>query len=220
MILIKAILVLLPWPLRRFLLQRVFGYEIAASARIGFAWVYPKRLRMGNAARIDHLTVAIHLDTIELGDHATIGRSNWITGYPSDSQKHFAHQKDRRPRLVVGEHSAITKNHHLDCTHDIRIGRFTTIAGYQSQLLTHSIDLEAGRQHSEPIEIGDYCFVSTRCILLGGARLPSQSVLAAGAVLTRAFDQSFSMYGGVPARHLKEIPKDAKYFSRDTGFVK
>jgi len=216
---LKFILLLLPWGLRRRLLQRIYGYQIAPSARIGLAWVYPKRLRMGQHTRIDHFTVAIHLDSVELGDHSRIGRSNWITGHPADSTRHFAHQTDRQPRLILGEHSAITKNHHLDCTHEIRIGRFTTIAGYQSQLLTHAIDIAAGRQDSKPITIGDYCFVSTRCVVLGGAKLPSYSVLAAGAVLTKAFEQSYSLYGGVPARHLKELPKDAGYFTREVGFI-
>jgi acetyltransferase-like isoleucine patch superfamily enzyme len=77
----------------------------------------------------------------------------------------------------------------------------------------------AGQQHSEPIEIGDYCFVSTRCVMLGGGRLPSQSVLAAGAVLTKAFEKSFALYGGVPARYIKEIPIEARYFHRSAGFV-
>jgi acetyltransferase-like isoleucine patch superfamily enzyme len=215
----KLIIIFFPWTLKRWMLKRKFGYEIDPSARIGFAWVYPKQLRMGKKSRIDHFTVAIHLDSIDLGDYSTIGRSNWITGYPSGSQKHFAHQKDRRPQLIMGEHSAITKSHHVDCTHEIRVGKFSTVAGYQSQLMTHAIDILEGQQHSEPIEIGDYCFVSTRCIILGGARLPSYSVLAAGAVLTKAFDQSFSLYGGVPAQYIKDIPKEAGYFNRTTGFV-
>jgi acetyltransferase-like isoleucine patch superfamily enzyme len=216
----KFIIVLLPWKLKRWLLQRSFGYEIDGSARIGLAWVYPKRLRMGKETRIDHFTVAIHLDSIELGDHSTIGRSNWITGHPGDSDRHFTHQKERRSQLIVGEHSAITKRHYLDCTNEIKVGRFTIIAGHQSELLTHSIDVLAGRQNSKPIEIGDYCFLGTRCIVLGGARLPSQCVLAAGAVLTKEFDASYSLYGGVPARLLKEIPKEAKYFYRAEGFVR
>jgi acetyltransferase-like isoleucine patch superfamily enzyme len=215
----KFIIVLLPWKLKRWLLQRSFGYEIDGSARIGLAWVYPKRLRMGKETRIDHFTVAIHLDSIELGDCSTIGRSNWITGHPSDSNRHFTHQKGRKPQLIIGEHSAITKRHYLDCCSEIKVGRFTTIAGHHSELLTHSIDVVAGRQESKPIEIGDYCFLGTRCIVLAGARLPSQCVLAAGAVLTKEFDTSFSLYGGVPARLLKEIPKEARYFHRTEGFV-
>ena len=217
--LVKIIICLLPWSLKRWLLQKLFGYKIDPSARIGLAWVYPKHLRMGRNTRIDHFTVAIHLDAIELGDHSTIGRSNWITGHSASSDQHFVHQKDRHPALVIGEHSAITKHHYLDCTNEIRIGRFTTLAGHHSELLTHSIDIIAGRQDSKPIVIGEYCFIGTRCTILGGACLPSQSVLAAGAVLTKAHDESFRIYGGVPARCLKEIPKDARYFHRTEGFV-
>lgn len=216
---LKILIFFLPWPLKRWALQKKFGYEIHPSARIGLAWVYPRHLRLGRESRIDHFTVAIHLDAVELGDYSTIGRSNWITGHPGGSDRHFTHQKDRRPRLLMGEHSAITKKHYVDCTHEIRIGKFTTIAGHQSELLTHSIDVVAGRQHSKPIEIGDYCFIGTRCIILGGARLPSQSVLAAGAVLTKPFETPFSLFGGVPARRLKELPKEARYFHRTTGFV-
>ena len=215
----KLIIFLLPWPLKRWLLQRWFGYVIDPSARIGLAWVYPKQLRMGKETRIDHFVVAIHLDTIEIGDYSTIGRSTWITGHPKDSTRHFTHQPDRRSQLIIGEHSAITKRHYLDCTHEVRIGRFTTIAGHHTELLTHSIDIIESRQDSHPIAIGDYCFIGTRCVILGGARLPERSVLAAGAVLTKPFEKSCAVYGGVPARHIKDLPPDARYFHRPTGFV-
>jgi len=217
--LLRLLVLVLPWPLRHRCLRWFWKYNIDPTARIGFAWIYPKHLKMGKNTRIGHFTVAIHLDLIEMGNSSTIGRSNWITGFPSGPHKHFGHQTVRTPRLILGEHSAMTKNHHIDCTHEIRIGKFSTVAGYQSQLMTHAIDIVAGRQHSEPIEIGDYCFVSTRCILLGGTRLPSYSVLAAGAVLTKAFDESYSLYGGVPATRIKEMPKDAKYFNRTQGFI-
>lgn len=217
--LVKLLILVLPWPLKRWLLQRRFGYVLAPTARLGLAWVFPKHLRMGHGTRIDHFTVAIHLDTIELGDHSLIGRSNWITGHPGDSRRHFTHQRDRRPQLIMGRHSAITKRHYLDCTHEIRIGNFTIIAGNRSEFLTHSIDVLAGRQDSHPIAIGDYCFVGTHCVILGGAQLPSQSVLAAGAVLTKSFQDPFSVYGGVPARFVKSLPADARYFHRTAGFI-
>jgi len=217
--LLKLITCLSPWPLKRWLLQRCFGYVIDPTARIGLAWVYPKHLRLGKSSRIDHFVTAVHLDTLELGDFSTIGRSTWITGHPTDSKHHFTHQIGRKSQLIVGEHTAITKRHYLDCTSEIRIGKFTTLAGHHSELLTHSIDVIASRQDSHPIEIGDYCFVGTRCVILGGAKLPPQSVLAAGAVLTKSFDQSYAVYGGVPARQIKELPKDAKYFHRREGFI-
>lgn len=101
----------------------------------------------------------------------------------------------------------------------MKIGDYVTIAGYATQFLTHSIDVYEGRQGSKPIEIGDYCFVSTRVIVLGGASLPSHSILAAGAILQKSFNEEWTLYGGVPAKHIKSLPHDAKYFSRERGYV-
>lgn len=155
-----------------------------------------------------------------LGKNATIARSNWITGFSTGTtSKHFAHQKNRKSELILGDESAITKKHHLDCTNSIIIGKYTTIAGYNSQFLTHSIDIYEGRQDSHPIEIGDYCFVSTRVITLGGSKLPNNSLLAAGAVLNKKFEDEYQLYAGIPAVPRKELPHDAKYFNREVGFV-
>jgi len=218
--LLKACIVPLPWPLKRFLLQRLYGYSLAPNARIGLAWVYPRRLIMSAGSRIDHLTVAVNLDVLHLGDHATIGRSNWITGFPSGTpSRHFAHQPHRRAELLLGTHAAITKHHHIDATNRISIGPFTTIAGYRSQLLSHAIDLQHNRQHSEPITIGAYCFVGTSCVILGGSTLPDHCVLGALSLLNKAHMEHWGLYAGQPARRLKAIDPNAAYFSRCHGFV-
>jgi len=217
---LKLFLIVLPWPLRRVVLQFCYGYVIHTTARIGRAWVYPKMLVMNEGSKIDHFTVAVNLDRIVMGQKSTIGRSNWITGFPTGtSSKHFQHQSDRKSELILGEHSAITKNHHIDCTSPIHIGRFVTIAGYYSQLLTHSIDVLNCRQDSRSIEIGDYCFVGTNVVILGGARLPARSVLGAKSLLNKAFDEEMQLYGGVPAKPVQSLPEDAMYFQRVEGFV-
>lgn len=217
---IKLIIILFPWKIKRWILQKFFNYKIHPTARIGLSYIYPRYLEMEEGARIGHLNIAIHLDKVIIGQNSTIGRKNWITGFPAKTgSKHFAHQQDRQSQLIIGKESAITKNHHIDCTNSIIIGDFVTIAGYYSQLLTHSIDLRRNRQNSLPIYIEDYCFVSTRCILLGGSKLPNHSVLAAGAVLNKNYSESWKLYGGTPAKCIKEIDKTDKYFSRTSGFV-
>jgi acetyltransferase-like isoleucine patch superfamily enzyme len=217
---LKLLSVILPWKLRRPLLNRAFGFDIHPTARIGMAWVFPSKLIMAAHTRIDHFTVAIHLDTIQLGENSTIGRGNWITGFTTKSDSlHFKHQKDRKAELVMGISSDITKNHHIDCTSSITIGNFVTVAGYQSQLLTHSIDVFENRQDSAPITIGDYAFVGTNVVILGGAALPARSVLGAKSLLNKSFTEEFKLYAGVPAKAIADIPQDAKYFHRTTGFV-
>ena len=211
---------LLPWPLKRLMLKRLYGYQLDPAARIGLAWIYPRRLRMATGSRIDSLTVSVNLDVLELGEYATIGRGNWITGFATGtSSPHFAHQPERHAELHLGAHSAITKYHHIDATNLITIGPFTTIAGYRSQLLTHAIDLQFNRQHSEPIVIGAYCFVGTSCVILGGSVLPDYCVLGAHSLLNKAHTDPWHLYAGQPARRLKAMDLNSAYFHRSIGYV-
>ena len=101
----------------------------------------------------------------------------------------------------------------------LSIGAFSTIAGYQTQFLTHSIDIEAGRQRSRPIVIGEYCFVGTQSVLLGGSVIPSFSVLGAKSLLADSFVEPYWLYGGVPAKPIKPLNHKAAYFCRAIGHV-
>ena len=210
----------MPWPVKRFILNKFYGFDLHSSARIGLSWIFPEKLTMAENTRIFSFSVAIHLDTIIIGKNSTIGRGNWITGFTSKSDSpHFKHQKDRKAELIMGISSDITKNHHIDCTNSIRIGNFSTVAGYQSQMLTHSIDVIENRQDSAPIYIGDYTFIGTNVVILGGASLPSYSVLGAKSLLNKSYTEEYALYGGVPAKALGKIQQDAKYFHRTTGYV-
>lgn len=212
--------IILPWKVKRFLLIKIWKYEIHPNAKIGLAYIFPKHLKMEKGSKIDHFTVAIHLDLIILNENASISRSNWITGFPTNSKsKHFQHQINRKCELIIGKESAITKHHHIDCTNQVKIGNYTTIAGYYSQFLTHSINIHENRQDSAPIEIGDYCFVGTNSVVLGGASLPSYSVLGAKSLLNKKFTEEYTLYGGAPAKSIQPIPEAAAYFHREKGYI-
>lgn len=217
--LIMLLSFLLPWSARRRLLEGQFGYSIHPSSRIGLAWICPRRLIMEERSSIGHLNLCKNIDLLHLGAHAIIGQLNWITGFPSGGGRHFAHQTDRRPELILDDHAGISSRHLIDCTARVRIGAFATLAGFRSQLITHSIDLEAGRQSSEPIDIGEYCFVGTDSVILGGSVLPHHSVLGAKSLLNKKLDAAFCLYGGVPAKLLRELPHEWEYFHRKEGFV-
>jgi hypothetical protein len=210
---------LLPWNLRRSFLENQFGYTIHPSSRIGFAWIFPRRLVMEEGSRIGHLTLCKNIDLLHLGAHAVVGQLNWITGFPSGPNRHFAHQPDRRPELIVERHAGISSRHLIDCTARVRIGAFATVGGFRSQLLTHSIDFAASRQTAEPIDIGEYSFTGTNSVVLGGSALPHHSVLGAQSLLNKKWDEPYRLYAGVPAKPLKELSPDLEYFRRAEGFV-
>lgn len=212
---------LLPWRLRRLVLQSLCGFAVDKTASISrFALVLPSRLEMGPHSAIGPLTVCKGLDLLRLEERALIGPFNWITAFPiGTSSRHFELDPQRKPQLILGRHAAITNRHIVDCTDEVTIGAFSTLAGFRSQILTHSIDLRESRQRCKPVHIGHHSFVGTACVLVGGSALPDRSVLGAQSVLASRLESPGYVYAGNPARAIKPIESDEKYFTRDVGYV-
>ncbi len=216
---LQLALFMAPWPLRRWCLCRLFGFKIAPTAKIGFSLLLVEQAAIGESCHIGHLTIVKGLRRLQMDEFSTLGNLNWVTGFPRAIGGRFLVEKDRDPVLFMARHAAITHRHYIDCTDRIDIGAFTTMAGWGSQILTHAIDLEENRQSCSPVNIGSYCFIGTRTVLLKGSSLPDKSVLAAGSVLTRAMTESGTLYAGVPASALKKLNEQDKYFTRRTGHV-
>lgn len=121
--------------------------------------------------------------------------------------------------MILGDHAAITKHHHLDCTIPVRIRKFVIEAGYGSHFFSRFIDIMDDRQDSEPIVIGDYCSMSMDVVMLGGAGLPARSVLSAKSLPNNAWTDEGYLYDRVLAKPVKAIPEEAEYFQRSEGFV-
>lgn len=214
-----AVLVL-PWRLRRLLLIYVLRYEIHKTARIGFSLISPAHLKMGPGSIIGNLNLCKPgIEWLILGESARIGNLNWITGMALKETVHFQDRKDRRPELIVHDQAALTNRHYVDCTATVSIGRFSTFAGCRSVVLTHSIDLVNCKQGATPVSIGEYCFVGAATVFLPGAALPDYSVLGGNSLLNKHYSEPYYLYAGSPARPVKQLSRDMKYFTRIKGFV-
>ncbi len=211
---LQFLALLLPWALRKRVLS-LLGFSLIGNARIGFSILGAKRVVLNEGASIGHLNYFRGLDLVDLATSASIGNMNWITGEMSvfsRSQSVATHSAS----LALGEGAAISNRHYIDCNASITLGRFSTFAGVRSQLFTHSIDLNKNIQRVAPVEIGEYSFVGSGCLVLPGAVLPSRSVLSAGSVLRRGLLKSSSsgVYTGNPAMLERDIPENAMYFKR------
>lgn len=216
---INLLVVLLPWKLKRKVLINFYKYEISDKAKIGLSYVFPNKLILKDNARIDHFNVIIHIDRFCCDESSYIGRNNWFTGHIGNI--HFSHKKDRDPSFYLGKHASITKSHIFDCTDKISIGSFTTIAGYRSQFLTHGINYEGAYQDSKPITIGNYCLIGTNVNVIGGATLPDNCILSASSFLNKNINHQFQYHviGGIPAKPLKSVDNQSKYFNRVDGYI-
>lgn len=216
---LQILVMFLPWMVRRWLLVKLLGYRIHPTARIARSLVLADRVSMAEGSVIKNLTMIKGLTELTLDPRGRIGNLNWITGLPANDPVFFRDEPDRVSALVVGEAASITNRHLFDCSNRIVIGRFTTIGGFRSQFLTHSIDIGPNRQTSRPIEIGEYCFTGTGVIVIKGAMLGSRCVLGAGSMLRSQVKEEYKLVSGCPAKPVRDINPEDKYFHRTSGGV-
>jgi len=209
----------LPWTVRRVLLNWGFGFDIHPTARIGFSIVDTRRLQMGPGSRIGHFNLFHSLEECAFGDLAAIGKFNWIAGAHSDDRRVYPNSPQRYSRFVVGRSAQIVDGHRIDCADRVEIGPFSVLAGEGSAIFTHGIEIEECEQTCAPVRIGAYALVNARCFFVKGTELADFCVVAAGAVCAFKNSEPYGLYAGVPARRIKDLSKDAAYFSRARGPV-
>lgn len=202
---------------RRVLARWLLSAKVDPTANLGICFIDTKTLHMGPRSRLGHFNIIRNIEHLVLEDDAILGTFNWVFG--ANGTPHFQQEKSRKSALFLRQGSSVTSRHILDCTDTIDIGRFATVAGYRSQFLTHSIDITHNRQSCAPITIGEHSFIGTGTILLKGSVFPAASVLAAGSVYSKRDQPDFTLYSGVPALPVKDLPKTAKYLVRTEPHV-
>ncbi|WP_417464354.1 acyltransferase [Kordiimonas sp.] len=112
-------------------------------------------------------------------------------------------------RVVIRPHTMLMADEYARITigNDVLIG-----AGVHMYVNNHRYDrtdvtiASQGYYPSEDVTIEDDVWIGANAVILPGVRVGRHSVIAAGSVVTKSVDP-FSVYGGVPARKLKDIPQ-------------
>ncbi|MCR2823964.1 acyltransferase [Microbacterium sp. zg.Y909] len=192
-------------------LLRALGHAVdaRATARSNLVWRVG-RFTVAPDARVGRWNVFKNLREVRLGESAAIGRWNLFSAHPV-----FVRLLPDGASLRLDSHAKITSRHQLDCSGSVTLGAFASLAGHQSRVMSHSVDLAHDAQAAFPVRIGERSFVGTRVLILGGAVLPARSVLGAGSVLvrSRAADPEPGLWAGVPARH--RGPVSGAWFDRE-----
>ena len=212
-----------PPPLKRAIYRKIFGYEIADNAKIGFSFIYCDKLVLGQHSRIGHFSAFRNLKSLVLEEHASIGNLNWVTHsrtFPSSDNRNRGIATDLpRGRLTLLRHSAVTNRHYLDVQAEIVIGEYSTMAGVRTTVLTHSINIFSNRQEVGSIRIGSYCFIGSNSVILSGVSICDKAVVGAGSVVCHSLADGAGVYAGSPAKMRKQLAGNEHYFNRVKGYV-
>jgi acetyltransferase-like isoleucine patch superfamily enzyme len=212
-LIVACMLAILPNRVHRLLGRLLLGWEVDRTAYIGHSVIAAKKVVMGPSSAIGSFNVIKGLEEINLAEGASIGFFNWISGPPLGSGA-FPKSPGRRPALIMGTWSTIVQRHLIDCTDTITMGDYSTVGGWRSTVLTHSVNLVRNQQFAAPITIGERSAVMSNSILLAGTTVPPMSVISAGSVVNSGLTKPLTFYRGNPAVAVRELSDQYAFFQR------
>jgi acetyltransferase-like isoleucine patch superfamily enzyme len=112
-------------------------------------------------------------------------------------------------KIYLGDFSTLNHGVLLNSRDMIKIGKYVRISPYV-QIHTGQLNLNQNyrnRTHiSKPVIIEDGVWLASGSIINPGVRIGEGSVIAAGSVVL--YDvPNFELWGGVPAKKIKDLPK-------------
>ena len=122
--------------------------------------------------------------------------------------------------LFVGDCSFINHECLIDTAGGVTLGRAVALANRVSLLTSgHETDdprARAGRRMVRPIVVGDGAWLGANVTVLGGVTIGEGAVVAAGS-LVRADVPPHTLWAGVPARRIRDLPVDAAFLEAAVG---
>jgi len=106
---------------------------------------------------------------------------------------------------TLKEQCSITGHTNLIIGHRLEIGRETFIA-WGCEFLDHDghfIQYEGKIERDRSIIIGDHCWIGSHVQILKGVHVANNSVIAAGSVLTKSFEEENVLIAGNPAKIIR-----------------
>ncbi len=97
----------------------------------------------------------------------------------------------------------------IDAEYGISIGDFTNI-GPNAGIITKNHDVvNNDRYTGNPITIGALCWIGMNAVVLPGVTLGDFTIVAAGAVVTKSFEEGYCIIAGNPAILIKNTDRQA-----------
>jgi len=193
---LAALISILPINFLRILGYRLLGYQI--SGRIGFGTVIAVPAAHIAKCKIGAFNLFIVPMRVEIGAGASIGdRNTFSCGFWTTQEQYK--DKNYARFLQIGANTLVTSRHYFDLAGSFELSEGSWIAGIGSQFWTHGAGVT-----DRDIRIGRDCYLGSAVRFAPGSTIGEHVIVAMGSVVTKKFDVSKAMIGGVPATVLKK----------------
>lgn|GEM_PF-972312 len=208
--LLELLVWLLPSGRPKNALLRRFGHRISANASIGPILVLNvRRFEIGQNVKVGPFNVFRGLSLVRLDNYVMINSWNWISAV-----SHFQDVNPKAGTLHMEYAAGITSRHYLDASGTIIMKPHSRLGGGRTYIQTHEPDFDNNLLRVGTVVIGYHSLVCTCAVMLAGAQLPDQSLLAANSTMLASRDGELrpGLYAGSPAIWRREC-SDRAFFS-------
>jgi acetyltransferase-like isoleucine patch superfamily enzyme len=194
----KKLLLLLcsisPLVIKLFIYRNILGWKIGKNVRIGISYLDSIEFSIGDDVYIGNFNIIRQLSSVTIGEKTHISNFNSFYG---------AAHLDWQSTLVIGKSVNCMSHHFLDVGGLITIGDHVIMGGRDTQLWAHGLIYdEYGNPALRPlnISVGNKVYIGARSTLVG-CSIPDSSVIGAGSVVTKQFEQQTTpvLIAGNPA---------------------
>ena len=120
-------------------------------------------------------------------------------------------------RIVVGQDGKLTFGNNFACTSAMSLICFKDICFGSDVLISwetllmdtdfhhiQEISKDVVSKNTKPITVGNHVWIGCRSMILKGAKIGDESVIAAGSVVTGQYDEHNVLIGGCPSKIIKK----------------
>lgn len=121
--------------------------------------------------------------------------------------------------LKLGNGVAVGWFAELDARGGIEVGDNTNISSHVKIITgSHDIDDPYFTADFKPVIIGERCWLGTGAIVLQGVTIGDGAIVAAGAVVTKDIPP-YEIWGGVPAKKIRDRERNLRYSNKQAPFL-
>jgi acetyltransferase-like isoleucine patch superfamily enzyme len=110
----------------------------------------------------------------------------------------------------IGTYPGDSPGVYINANNGVHIGDYTNL-GPNVGIVSSNHDLVNNDQivSAAPIHIGRYCWLGMGAVVLPGVRLGDFTIVGAGSVVTKSFEEGHCVIAGNPARVIRQLSKEA-----------